>query len=217
MKEGRPCCVQRVNALTLSGQWGVGVGREAGATGGPVPRSRAHVPARSHVGAGCWCWFPSTPHALLPGAWATLSLPPRAGAMGPGVSGLGVFIQLHRGPSEPLHSLACRRSQRRDVYKSVSGVNETRRDVSHLLRVRHVLGPACPRCWHTPAQRPEGQGRLLMWGTRGRGHSGRATCHQPLGRERQPLRLTKAPSLCGPCFPGLVTFMPRQGRVLALG
>lgn len=78
-------------------------------------------------------------------------------------------------------------------------------------------GPACPRCWHTPAQRPEGQGRLLMWGTRGRGHSGRATCHQPLGRERQPLRLTKAPSLCGPCFPGLVTFMPRQGRVLALG
>lgn len=138
MKEGRPCCVQRVNALTLSGQWGVGVGREAGAAGGPVPRSRAHVPARSHVGAGCWCWFPSTPHALLPGAWATLSLPPRAGAMGPGVSGLGVFIQLHRGPSEPLHSLACRRSQRRDVYKSVSGVNETRRDVSHLLRVRHV-------------------------------------------------------------------------------
>lgn len=131
-----------------------------------MPRSRAHVPARSHVGAGCWCWFPSTPHALLPGAWATLSLPPRAGAMGPGVSGLGVFIQLHRGPSEPLHSLACRRSQRRDVYKSVSGVNETRRDVSHLLRVRHVPGPACPRCWHTPAQRPEGQGRLLMWGAR---------------------------------------------------
>lgn len=73
---------------------------------------------------------------------------PRVCAMGPGILGLGLFIQLHQGPSEPLHGLACRRGKRRDVYKSIDGVKKTQSDARHRLRVCHVLsvrGASTPR------------------------------------------------------------------------